>query len=460
MGNKKEDIMEFSKKVLVAGAGISGIGAARLLLDLGARVILYDGNEKLDKEAVRKNFAPEAAIEIWCGALTGEMAREAQLCVISPGIPLEVPFVEVLKEAGVPIWSEIELAFRAGKGKLAAITGTNGKTTTTALVGEIFKNARESAFTVGNIGIPYTQEALKMREDSYTVVECSSFQLETIVDFKPDVSAILNITEDHLNRHKTMENYARIKENIAKNQDKNGTCVLNYEDERLREFGSTLSIPVIYFSSERPLKEGIFLDGDLLVLNYQGKRIEFVKTGEMNIIGKHNYENAMAAAAIAWAMGIDVNIIRRTLREFKAVEHRIEYVAEKRGVVYYNDSKGTNPDAAIKAVQAMTRPTILIAGGYDKQSEYDEWIETFGDTIRSMILMGVTAEKIADCAKKHGFTNLFFAGSMEEAVKEAATQARPGDAVLLSPACASWDMFPNYEVRGKIFKDCVRALEQ
>lgn len=451
--------MEFNRKVLVAGAGISGIGAAELLLKLGAQVVLYDSNENLDQEAVRGRFAPEASIEIWKGELTAGMASETELCVISPGIPLDVPFVKVLKDAGIPIWSEIELAFRAGKGKLAAITGTNGKTTTTALVGEIFANAAESAFTVGNIGIPYTQEALNMREDSLTVVECSSFQLETIIDFKPDVSAILNITEDHLNRHKTMECYAQVKENIAMNQDQNGTCVLNYEDDRLRTFGSQLKIPVIFFSSVRKLEQGIYLDDGMIVLKQGDQTIPFVKTEEMNIIGQHNYENAMAAAAIAWAMGVDVEIIRKTMRSFKAVEHRIEYVTEKHGVVYYNDSKGTNPDAAIKAVQAMTRPTILIAGGYDKQSEYDEWIETFGDTIKHMILLGVTGPKIADCAKKHGFSSVEFAESMEEAVKAAAEKAEPGYAVLLSPACASWGMFPNYEVRGKVFKDCVYALD-
>ena len=450
--------MDFKKKVLVAGAGISGIGAAQLLLKLGARVVLYDSNENLDQEAVRSRFAPEAAIEIWKGELTVDTASETELCVISPGIPLDVPFVAVLKEAGIPIWSEIELAFRAGRGRLAAITGTNGKTTTTALVGEIFANAAESAFTVGNIGIPYTQEALNMREDSLTVVECSSFQLETIVDFKPDVSAILNITEDHLNRHKTMECYAQIKENIAMNQDRNGTCVLNYEDDRLREFGKELKIPVIFFSSVRKLDQGIFLDDGMIVLKQGDQVIPFVRTDELNIIGQHNYENAMAAAAIAWAMGIDAEIIRRTLKEFKAVEHRIEYVTEKHGVVYYNDSKGTNPDAAIKAVQAMTRPTVLIAGGYDKQSEYDEWIETFGTTIRHMILLGVTGPKIAACAEKHGFTSIEFVESMEEAVKAAAAKAEPGDAVLLSPACASWGMFPNYEVRGKVFKDLVYQL--
>lgn len=452
--------MNFEKDVLVAGAGVSGIGAAQLLLDLGAQVVLYDGNEKLDVDAVRGKFAADAKLSVVKGAMTKELAESVALCVISPGIPLEVPFVAVLKEAGVPIWSEIELAFKAGKGRLAAITGTNGKTTTTALVGAIFKNAVESAFIVGNIGIPYTQEALNMREDSMTVVECSSFQLETIIDFKPQVSAILNITEDHLNRHFTMDNYAAIKEQIAMNQDENGCVVLNYEDERLRTWGESLNIPVLFFSSQRALENGVSMEGDLLVLKQDGKRIEFVRTGEMKIIGVHNYENAMAAIGIAYAMGVEVEVIRKTLREFKAVEHRIEYVAEKKGVIYYNDSKGTNPDAAIKAVQAMERPTILIAGGYDKQSEYDEWIECFGDRIRHMILMGVTAPKIEACAKKHGFTAMTNVASMEEAVKVAADLAEAGDAVLLSPACASWDMFPNFEVRGEIFKKCVNELPE
>ncbi|MGN0293444.1 MAG: glutamate ligase domain-containing protein, partial [Lachnospiraceae bacterium] len=207
------------------------------------------------------------------------------------------------------------------------------------------------------------------------------------------------------------------------------------------------------------LDQGIYLDDGMIVLKQGDQVIPFVRTDELNIIGQHNYENAMAAAAVAWAMGIDVEVIRKSLKEFRAVEHRIEYVTEKHGVVYYNDSKGTNPDAAIKAVQAMTRPTILIAGGYDKHSEYDEWIETFGTTIRHMILLGVTAPKIAACAEKHGFTSIEFAESMEDAVKAAAAKAQPGDAVLLSPACASWGMFPNYEVRGRVFKDCVHALD-
>jgi UDP-N-acetylmuramoylalanine--D-glutamate ligase len=450
--------MDFSKKFLVAGSGVSGIGAAKLLLAKGASVVLYDGNEKLDGNALLEKFEKGDKITVLLGELSKEVAESVDLCVISPGIPLTVPFVKVLEEAKVPILSEIELAYQASKGRLAAITGTNGKTTTTALVGEIFANAYEHAFTVGNIGIPYTQEALKMEDDAVTVVECSSFQLETILDFKPQVSAILNITPDHLDRHETMENYTAIKENIAKNQDAQGTCVLNYEDERLREFGEKLTIPVIFFSSERKLEKGIFIENEEFVLQTENERIPFVKTTELNIIGRHNHENAMAAIAVAYAMGVPVEVIKKTLREFKAVEHRIEFVAEKNGVVYYNDSKGTNPDAAIKAIQAMSRPTVLIAGGYDKHSDYTEWIQSFDGKVKKMLLMGVTGPAIEKTANELGFTDCEYVESMQEAVTRAADCTNSGDAVLLSPACASWGMFKNYEERGKIFKDCVNAL--
>lgn len=450
--------MDFHKKILVAGSGISGIGAAQLLLAKGAQVILYDGNAKLDAQKIRQKFEENACIEVKLGDLTSEILHQTELCVISPGIPLEVPFVKQLKEAQIPIWGEVELAYQAAGGRLAAITGTNGKTTTTALVGAIFENAYEHAFTVGNIGIPYTQEALNMHDDAVTVVEVSSFQLETIVDFKPQVSAILNITEDHLDRHKTMENYAQVKEQITVNQDASSTCVLNYEDERLRVFGRQLQIPVIFFSSVRKLEKGIYLDEDMIVLKTDTETIPFCRTDELNIIGQHNYENAMAAAAIAYAMGVPVDCIIQTLKEFQAVEHRIEFVAEKKGVVYYNDSKGTNPDAAIKAIEAMTRPTVLLAGGYDKGSNYEEWLLACLGKVKKILLMGATGPDIEKTANRLGFFACESVTSMQEAVEKAAVYTQPGDAVLLSPACASWGMFKNYEERGRIFKDCVHAL--
>lgn len=447
------------KKVLVAGTGKSGIGAAKLLIRTGHPVLLYDGNEALDKEILRAKLPREADVEICLGELTKETAAEADYCVISPGIPLEAPFVRVLQEAGVEIRSEIELAYRQARGRLAAITGTNGKTTTTALTGAILAAAYPETYVVGNIGIPYTEEAGKMSESAVTVAEVSSFQLETIRTFHPEVSAILNITPDHLNRHKTMENYIAVKESITKNQTERDTCVLNYEDEELRRFGAGLPLRVLYFSSKRELAEGIFLRDGRIVVREGGTEEDLCRTEELRLVGVHNYENVMAAAAIALRMGVSLPLIRKVCREFRAVEHRIEYVTEKNGVVYYNDSKGTNPDAAIKGIEAMSRPTVLIGGGYDKQSEYGEWLAACKGRVTSLILIGATAKKIAGEAKKAGLEDICFASGMEEAVALAGRKARPGDAVLLSPACASWDMFESYEQRGRIFKDLVLKRE-
>ncbi len=443
------------RTILVAGGGVSGIGAAGMLLDTGASVILYDGNENLDREALRARF-PGKEIEIVVGELPDAVVRRVSACVISPGIPLGTPFVKQLEAAGVPVWSEVEAAFRHGKGRLAAITGTNGKTTTTALTGQIFKNYYESSFVVGNIGTAYTEEALRMTEESVTAAEISSFQLETIDTFHPQVSAILNLTPDHLDRHGTMEEYIRVKELVTKNQTERDTCVLNYEDEVLRSFGETLPVRVLWFSSRRRIPGGIYLEGDSIMSELSGERKPVVRTGDLQILGVHNYENAMAAVAISFAMGVPLEVIQKTLREFRAVEHRIEFVTEKDGVAYYNDSKGTNPDAAIQGIRAMSRPTVLIAGGYDKGSDYREWLLSCKGRVKELILLGATAEKIAREAERLGFAGIRFAVSMEEAVTLARAAANPGDAVLLSPACASWGMFKNYEERGRIFKELVR----
>ena len=361
-------------------------------------------------------------------------------------------------EQGLPVWGEVELAYRVGDGEVLAITGTNGKTTTTALLGKIMQDARESVFVVGNIGTPYTSKALEMKPNSVTVAEISSFQLETIDEFAPKVSAILNITEDHLNRHHTMEEYIRVKELITENQGTEDVCVLNYEDEVLREFGKHLTPRVVYFSSGRKLDEGIYLDGNKIILKDGEKEIEVVKTEDLKLLGKHNFENVMAAVAMAYYDGVSLDSIRKSICEFTAVAHRIEYVTEKKGVVYYNDSKGTNPDAAIKGIQAMNRPTLLIGGGYDKQSGYDEWIEAFDGKVRYLVLIGQTKEKIKEAAEKHGFHDIILCEDLKEAVKVCEEKAQSGDAVLLSPACASWGQFDNYEQRGDMFKEYVRNL--
>ena len=448
-----------SQKVLVAGTGKSGIAAAKLLLAMGGEVVLYDGNDKLDPEKIKENFEEDAKVTIVLGELTRPDLLGVELSIISPGIPLDAPFVPVLDEAKIPIWSEIQLAYHVAKGKLIAITGTNGKTTTTALTGAIMKTFFDEVFVVGNIGIPYTDVALDTTDKSVTVAEVSSFQLETIMDFHPNVSAILNITPDHLNRHGTMENYIEVKERVAVNQTEDDCIVLNYDDKVLREFGEKkdLKQKVIFFSSTQTLKEGMYLDGDMMIYAHDGKKEEVlnVKT-DMQLLGKHNYENVMAAVAMSIRMGVPMESIRKAVKEFKAVEHRIEFVLERSGVRYYNDSKGTNPDAAIQAIRAMPGPTVLIAGGYDKHSEYDEWIEEFGDKVKYLVLIGQTRDKIAECARAHGFTDIMYAEDMAEAVRVCAAYANAGDNVLLSPACASWGMFDNYEQRGEIFKECVR----
>ena len=428
-----------NKKVMVVGTGISGIGAVNLLNSAGACVILYDSNDKLSKEAVRNKLGGNKA-QIVIGDMPEGILASLDLMVISPGVPVDSPLVLEANAAGITVWGEVELAYNYDKGTVIAITGTNGKTTTTALVGQIVGAWKEKTFVVGNIGNSYTKEVLKTTKESYTVAEISSFQLETTDSFAPKVSAILNITPDHLNRHHTMECYIKTKESISANQTKSEVCVLNYDDELLREFGKECS-------ASDMIK---FTDGET--------EREIINVHDMNLIGAHNYENVMAAVAVSIAAGVPDDIIIKEVRAFKAVEHRIEYVADKNGVIYYNDSKGTNPEAAVKAIEAMSRPTVLIGGGYDKGSEFDLYVKAFKDRVNMLVLMGQTRDKIADTARKHGFDNIVYAESMEEAVRLCAENAKPGEAVLLSPACASWGMFDNYEQRGRMFKDCVNAL--
>lgn len=444
------------KKVLVFGSGISGIGAAKLLERQGADVVLYDGNGKLTEAGLREKLGEGSRAGIVIGTFPEELYDTLDIAILSPGVPTDLPVVNRMRECGILITGEVELAYETGKGDVLAITGTNGKTTTTALLGEIMGNYKKT-FVVGNIGNPYTAAALEMDESSVTVAEMSSFQLETVIDFCPRVSAILNFTPDHLNRHHTMEAYVNAKKNIARNQTEEDYCILNYEDPLTREFGQNIRAQVLYFSSQRKLEKGICLeDGEIIYRNE--KEIPVCRVEELKLLGTHNYENVMAAAAMALVYGVPADVVRRCVLAFKGVEHRIEYVAEKNGVAYYNDSKGTNPDAAIKGIKAMNRPTVLIGGGYDKDSVYTDWINSFDGKVKKLILIGATREKIARDARACGFSDYQFAETFEEAVLTAARAASPGDAVLLSPACASWGMFPNYEVRGEKFKEIVNSL--
>lgn len=456
--------MRFEKEVLVAGCGKSGLASAALLLDNGAEVFLYDEKEDLCEGEIREKTASMrkkegGSLKFCFGAFPEEIYERLSLAVLSPGIPTDLPFVEELRKRKIPVWGEIELAYRLGKGRVIGITGTNGKTTTTTLVGDMMKDYFENVAVVGNIGNPYTLEAPGLKDDSVVVAEISSFQLETTETFHPVVTAILNITPDHLNRHHTLRNYIKIKQDITKNQTEEEICVLNYDDETTRRMAEEISAKPFFFSRLCALENGICLKGEKIVLCREGKEEPLLNRKELLIPGDHNVENAMAALAIGLSMGVPKESLIKTLRNFHAVEHRIEFVAEKKGVVYYNDSKATNTDAAIKGIQAMDRKTVLIGGGYDKGSDYDEWFEAFDGKVKAMALIGKTREKIAETAKRFGIEDVTFAESLQEAVAVCEKKAKPGEAVLLSPACASWGMFDNFEQRGNLFKEYVNALE-
>lgn len=450
------------KKVLVIGSGLSGVGSVNLLNKVGALPVVLEENTKVTEDDIRNKLHEEDREDtrIIVGTISDEDLSDIALTVPSPAVPLDAPTVMRIKDKNIPIWSEIELAYNFAKGKMIAITGTNGKTTTTTLVGEIMKAHFGKAYVVGNIGVSYAESALEMDESCVTVGEISSFQLEAVDNFHANVSAILNITPDHLNRHHTMECYAQMKENITHNQTKEDTCVLNYDNEYTRDFGARCPAKVVFFSSKEKLEDGFYLENDDIYMATAGNAMKIMNIHDMNLVGTCNVENVMAAIAMSLAMDVPLATILSVIRNFKAVEHRIEFVATKRGVDYYNDSKGTNPDAAIQGVKAMCKPTILIGGGYDKGNDYDEWIESFGDKIKLLVLIGQTREKIAECCDKHGFSNYVFKDTYEEALEFCTESAQKGDAVLLSPACASWDMFPNYETRGKRFKDYVNKISE
>ena len=444
------------QRFLVVGAGRSGVSAAKMLIELKKDVTVFDSKADFDTAAFCKKVG--AQVPFILGSAKSEELTGFDVCVVSPGVSLETDIMKAVAAAEIPVWSEIELAYRFDKGQVVAITGTNGKTTTTTLVYEIVKEWNRNTLLVGNIEIPYTGLALTSSEGGFTVAEISSFQLETMRTVKPRVSAVLNITPDHLDRHKTMENYSALKMSIAKNQDKNDYCVLNFEDDHLREHAKDLDCSVVFFSSRHALENGVYLENGEFIISLGGKKEVLCRTDEVKLVGTHNFENIMAAVAMTYCLGVPTGIIRKVTKEFTAVEHRIEFVREVNGVKYYNDSKGTNTDAAIKAIDAMPSKTVLIGGGYDKKSDYTDWVGRFPGKVRLLVLLGQTKESIAEACEKVGFSSYVFAESLQEAVKICAENAKSGDCVLLSPACASWGMFSCYQERGNIFKELVRAL--
>ncbi len=419
--------------------------------------MLFDGNTAAVSSAVCERIGKKDC-RFLLGALQDGDLDGVSVCVTSPGVPLFSDVLKTVAAAGIPIWSEIELAYRCDRGTLVAITGTNGKTTTTALTYQIFKAWNDHTLLVGNIEIPYTGLVLESVPGGWTVAEISSFQLETMRTVKPKVSAILNITPDHLDRHGSMEGYIAVKESITQNQDASDFCVLNHEDPVLRDFGKKAPCKAVFFSSARELDAGWFFRDGAIWLRENGETTLLLRENEVNLVGRHNMENIMAAAAMAHCAGVPLDVIRAVTRRFVAVEHRIEFVREKDGVRYYNDSKGTNTDAAIKAIDAMPSRTVLIGGGYDKHADFTDWVARFPGKVKRLILLGQTAKQIADTCDRIGFSAYVFADTLEDAVKLAHETAEKGDCVLLSPACASWGMFKNYQQRGTMFKDFVNAL--
>lgn len=445
------------KKVMVVGMAKSGIASARLLLDVGAEVVLYD--MKTADQFPEGTFSEfEGRSKLALGADADAAAKGCDALVLSPGVPMNLSFILQAQKDGKPVIGEIELGFLYSQAEFVAITGTNGKTTTTALTGEIFKNAGFCTHVLGNIGIPIAGEALKTKQGDIVVAETAALQLDAIDTYRPHACAVLNVTEDHLNRYGTMENYTAAKELIFKNQTETDFCVFNYDNSITREMAGRQKSKIIWFSRQVRLDRGVSIDEGRIISTEEDGIHEIGRPEEIKIPGAHNLENSLAAIALARCYGISESVIRDTLMTFPGVEHRIEFVRELNGIRYINDSKGTNPDATEKAAAAMTRPTVLILGGYDKQSSFVSLFEGFGPLIKNVVAIGTTQAKILGDAKTAGYDSLCTADGLEEAVIKARGFAKEGWNVLLSPACASYDMFSDFEQRGRVFKSIVNSF--
>ena len=449
------------KKVMVFGMARSGIAAAKLLMLRGAAVTICDSKEEADFNGALDDLKAAGATFMLGEKHPEERLEGLDALVVSPGIPVEHPAIVKAKAMGIEVMGEIEYAYRESTGLLLAITGTNGKTTTVTLLGEIFKNAGRRTFVVGNIGTPYSGAVPEMRPGDVTVCEISSFMMETSSEFHPAISAVLNISEDHLNRHGTMERYIALKERIFENSDENDTVVLNYDDPVTRGMAERARCQVTWFSSRNPVPFGAFVQDGAIVYGTPQSNVRVCDASEVYIPGEHNLKNALAATAMAVAAGIPAPVIRHTLRTFKGVEHRIEFVRELDGVRFINDSKGTNVDSTIQAVRAMNRPTVLILGGYDKHTDFTPLCEEImACPIAHIVLIGDTAKQCEQTLEKVGYHAWTHAGyDFKKAVEMARGFAEAGGNVLLSPSCASFDMFTDYEARGRIFKDIVNAME-
>ncbi|MGC1300474.1 MAG: UDP-N-acetylmuramoyl-L-alanine--D-glutamate ligase [Alloacidobacterium sp.] len=451
--------MEFKgKKVLVVGLGKSGLAAALFLRRRGAQVTVSDirSAEQLGKDIpalLEEGIAVEAGGH---GLLT---FRRQDLIVVSPGVPLDTPELVQVKAFGLPIIGELELASRYLKGKSLAITGSNGKTTTTALCGAILEAGKLPVQVGGNIGVPVIALVDQSRDDGWSVLEVSSFQLETTYRFRPDVAVILNVTPDHLDRHGTFENYVAAKERIFANQTAEDALVLNADDDVTSRMAARAKSRIFWFSAKRIVRQGAFVhEGAIAFRASEQAAPEFIlKVESIPLKGNHNVENVLGAVCAARLAGVEPDAIRKAVESFKAVEHRLEFVAEINGVDYYNDSKATNVDAAAKAIAAFPGGIHLILGGKDKSSDYRQLRSLLEERVKAVYTIGAAAEKIE--MQIYGAVPVVSAGTLDQAVAKAAEAAGPGEIVLLAPACSSFDQFENYEHRGQVFKDLVHARQ-
>ncbi|MBE8952381.1 MAG: UDP-N-acetylmuramoyl-L-alanine--D-glutamate ligase [Quinella sp. 1Q7] len=435
------------KNVLVIGAARSGIAAAKVAKKFGASVTLSDAKENLDVQI--------SGVTIRLGKQTDELLRGVDLIIVSPAVPLKIPLLKSAASQGIPIISEVELAFELAKSPICAVTGTNGKTTTVTLLGLLLATAFDKVGVGGNIGVPLSEVALEVGAGGCIAAEISSYQMEATKNFRPHISAILNVTPDHLKRHGSMEVYRRMKEKIFSQQTAEDFLVLNYDDALTRDMINRAACKVVYFSRQRELAEGAFVQNNRLVIKFGGTRHELCTVDELGIKGGHNVENALAASMMAFLAGATVDGICGVLKTFQGVEHRIEFVRELGGVKYYNDSKATNTDSAIKALETFAGHIVLIAGGDDKGTDLSDFLKLVKERVDCMILVGDAAARFKSCALASGYPaeKILEAGySMQRAVELAREIARPPQVVLLSPACASFDMYSDFEERGRDFK--------
>lgn len=447
-----------NKNILIIGLGISGVSTVLALNKLGAKIYVTDSKEK-DQLTEYINKLKNIDVKYFLGNKDIDLGL-IDIAVKSPGVPFDIDLIKDLNKKSIEVVTDIELAYRLCENKFVAITGTNGKTTTTALVGEIFKNSRKPYHIAGNIGVGILWEVVNSNEEDIFIVETSSFQLENTHFFKPKASLITNITPDHLNWHKTLDHYINAKKKVFKNQDSKDFTILNYDDNLLREMKNETNAEVIFFSSTEVLNRGIYVEDREIIINVSSEKIKVMNVNELKIPGKHNLENVLSSIALAFAMEVPIDIIRKTLKEFDGVEHRLEFVDELKGIKFYNDSKGTNPDASIKAIDALDSPIILIAGGMDKGSDFTEFINSFNKKVKALVLLGETKEILKQIANEKGFLETYEVKDIKEAVNKSFELSERGDNILLSPACASWDMFKSYEERGEEFKKAVYKLEE